>query len=102
MPTTPKTTKTTSNRRGDDARARELMTWARLQGIHVSRIRVGDVELDGLIDLRRVALPTPTDEAHGTDLRTAFGGAGLERMRADAERQGGGVFQERRDPDDDD
>lgn len=100
MSTTPKTKTTSSRQPGDDVRARELLTWARLQGIHVSRIRVGDVELDGLIDLRRVALPTPTDEAHGTDLRTAFGGAGLDRMRADAERQGG-VFQETRDPDDD-
>ena len=101
MPPTPKTKTTSSRRPGDDARARDLLTWARLQGIHVSRLRVGDVELDGVIDLRRVALPSPTDDARATDLRAEFGGAGLDRMRADAERQGG-VFQESRDPDDED
>lgn len=95
------TTKTTSGRRpGDDQRARDLLTWCRKTGIHVSRLTVGDVTIDGIVDLQRVPIPTADADSNPSDLRAQFGGAALDRLAADQQRDGAnGVFAA--EPDDD-
>lgn len=99
MPPGAKTTKTTASRRpGDDQRARDLLSWCRKSGIHVSRVRVGDVELDGLVDITRIPIPEVGTQGQQTDLREQFGGAALARLELDRQRSSGGVFAE----DDDD
>jgi len=91
-----KTTSRRSRPRPTDAdQARDLIRWCRGNAIHVQRVRVGDVELDGLADLSRISAPAAAEVVNGgsgaADLKAQFAGEALERLRRDEQRQEGGT-----------
>lgn len=78
----PKTKTTASTSPGtDDQRARDLVLWCRRQGIHITRVRVGDVELDGMADLRRIPSVDPGLTEPASNWREHYGGAALDRLK---------------------
>ena len=78
--TTRKTSK--ASRSTDADRVRDMLMWCRARGVHVQRIRIGDVELDGIAD--RTALGGSLADAAATppvtDIRRQFGGDALDRL----------------------
>lgn len=90
----PKTTSRRTRPRPTDAdQARDLVRWCRANAVHVSRVRVGDVELDGLADLSRFPAPSEVVATSGAgtgDLKAQFAGEALERLRRDEQRTEGG------------
>ena len=77
---------------GDDDRARALLLWAREQRFVLSRVRVGEVELEVAADLSLApSAPSLSSPRPEHDPYETFGGAALARLReqeAEAERSG--------------
>lgn len=79
---------------GDDERARAWLLWARGERFAISRVKVGDVELEIAADLSlmpsapSLASPRPENDPYET-----YGGPALQRLREQQaeEQDGGGV-----------
>lgn len=104
MSTAPKKPTSTKRRSTDADTVRDLLTWLRRNHVAVSRVRVGDVELDGLIDTSRVGPAVSEMLANGSgaaDLRRQFGGAAIDRLERDNKDGPDGDYPVVSEPDDD-
>lgn len=71
---------------GDDVRS--LLLWLRSQRIAVTRVRVGDTELDIAVDMELAPqAPSLSNDRPPQDPYEVFGGAALKRLREDQARQ---------------
>lgn len=86
MPTRRASISPTSAGEADADRVRALLLWCRDQNIHVGRLRIGDVELDGIADMARLQVPAEVPARAATDLRAVYGADALERLMRDRKR----------------
>lgn len=79
---------TSYSRTSDDLRAQGFLLWARSEKIAISRLKLGDIEIDVAADLAlapsapSLANPRPTE-----DLYEVFGGEALKRLREQGNEQ---------------
>lgn len=58
-----------------------LLAWLRRERYHISRIHIGDVEIDGIVDMTHINAIDDQRPAPATDLREAYGGGAIDRLR---------------------